>query len=60
MRSKDQTGRDGHGKSVVTDPLGIPVMFNLKCLIKLTQKKKMSCEIFADFKTSNDKSPSLF
>ena len=39
MRSKDQTGRDGHGKSVVTDPLGIPVMFNLKCLIKLTQKK---------------------
>ena len=59
MRSKDQTGRDGHGKIVVTDPLGIPVMFNLKCLIKLTQKK-MSCEIFADFKTNNDKSPSLF
>ena len=44
-RSKDQTGRDGHGKSVVTGPLGIPVMFNLKCLIKLTQKKYIMRDI---------------
>ena len=31
---KDQPGRDGHGESVVGS---IPLMFHLRCLMKLTR-----------------------
>ena len=52
-------------------PLGIPVLFNLRCLMKLTQKTKnkkkqkqkkyiyISYEIFTDIKADRDKFPSL-
>ena len=39
--------------------LRIHVLFNLRCLMKPTQKS-ISCEIFTDVKASRDKFPSLF
>ena len=72
MRGKEKPGKTNCGKIVeVRVNLGetgmgralslrIPVLFNLRCLMKLTQKKKyISYEIFTDIKASRDKLPSL-
>ena len=40
--------------------LRIPFMFNLRYLMKPTQKNKISCEIFTGVKASRDKFLSLF
>ena len=57
-------GETGMGRVL---SLRTPIMFNLRCLMKLTQKKKkkkniymdISYEIFTDIKASRDKFPSL-
>ena len=55
-------GETGMGRVL---PLRIPVLFNLRCLTKLTQKKNIciyiyiSYEIFTDIKAGRDKFPSL-
>ena len=86
MRGKEKPGKTNCGKIVeVRVNLGetgmgrvlslrIPVLFNLRCLMKLTQKTKnkktkkqkkqkiyiyISYEIFTDIKASRDKFPSL-
>ena len=67
MEVRVNLGETGMGRVL---PLRIPVLFNLRCLMKLTQKKKqnktkqkkkiyISYEIFTDIKASGDKFPSL-